>query len=379
MTLLRIELQNQLFAILNSCCTKDILPYASCIDIHGIRKLDGQGRSSVMYSFYATFSSGDSEQQDKFILRLYKEGHQEKGRKEFALVNVLKEKNIPVPTAYWFEENNAALGKSFMIMEQIAAKDATFYLNDEESAKYIVKKMAKCLAMIHNVELYHIENSDVLGRQCEHRQKWLLEISSFINKRCPRFLGFCPSSQRRFIEAVKRLGHMEPKKVPLRLVHLDYEPNHVLVLNGRCVVVDWGEASVGDPAYDVAWTYHKLRLGREKAKIDLGEYFVNCYEKYCGQKLVNLQFFKDMVAIEMAKWCGLSPFHDNRFTNYRKLLALFFGDVVGEITRSMYVRRLRRLMAGHHTSIWTNINYIQSYALQYLENDRYKTMESAEI
>ena len=97
MTLLRIELQNQLFAILNSCCTKDILPYASCIDIHGIRKLDGQGRSSVMYSFYATFSSGDSEQQDKFILRLYKEGHQEKGRKEFALLTACLLYTSPSP------------------------------------------------------------------------------------------------------------------------------------------------------------------------------------------------------------------------------------------------------------------------------------------
>jgi len=170
---------------------------------------------------------------------------------------------------------------------------------------------------------------------------------------------------------------MEPKKVSPTLVHLDYEPKHILVLDGRCIVVDWGEASVGDPAYDVAWTYHKLRLGREKAKTDLGEYFVKCYERYSGQELVNLQFFKDAVAIEMANWCGLSPFFATRFKNYRKLFSLFFGDFVGAVTRSMYVQRLRRVMAGHHTRIWSNIDYIQSYALRYLERDRYETLESA--
>lgn len=371
------QLETNLMAKIASCCTKFLPPDTACIDVQGIRKLAEQGRASMMYSFFGTFSSQGSKQRKEFILRLYKDGNQEKGRKEFSLLTVLKDQNLPVPTAYCFEEDRVVLGHSFMIMERIMAKDASFYLNDEETAKSIVEKMAESLSMIHNVGLDHINNSEALWRQYELKQKLLLEVRSFINKRCTRFLGFCPPPQRRFITAVKRLGYIEPKKVSPTLVHLDYEPNHVLVLDGRCIVVDWGEASVGDPAYDVAWTYHKLRLGREKAKIDLGEYFVKCYEKYSGQKLVNLQFFKDAVAIEMAKWCGLSPFHATRFKNYRKLVSLFFGDIVGEVKRIMYVKRLRRVMAGHHTRVWSNINYIQNYTLRCLESDRYETTESA--
>ena len=367
--------EKELRTAVTSCCSNSLLPYGECVDIHEIRKCDTQGRASVTYSFFSTFSLGESKQQKELLLKVYKEGNKENGRKEFALLKFLKDKNLPVPTPYCFKENDPATGKSFIIMERVAGKHPSFPFPDDESTKHFVKEMAKCLALIHNVELDHIENSDFLCRQYENKQKKLLDIRSFICNRNIPLLGFCPPPQRRFILAVKRLGHIEPKKVSPKLIHLDYEPNHVLVLNGRCIVVDWGEASIGDPAYDVAWTYHKLRLGRENAKIDLGKYFVKCYEKYSGQKLVNLQFFKDMVAIEMAKWSGLSPFHDNRFKNYRKLLALFFGDVVGEITRSIYVRRLRRFMAGHHTRVWSNINYIQSYALQYLEKDRYETME----
>ena len=258
-----------------------------------------------------------------------------------------------------------------MVMEKIVGRNASYYLNDEKSAQVIAEKMAKTLVKIHKTYPNCIQDSNILQQQYELKQRGLLEIMFFINKRCPNFLGFSPPRQRRFIAAVKRLKYIEPKKFRPTLVHLDYEPNHVIVSNGRCIVVDWGEASIGDPAYDVAWTYHKLRLGRAKAKVDLGEYFVKSYEKYNGQRLVNLQFCKDTVAIEMAKWCGLSPFYGNRFRNYAKFVALFFGDVVGELARAMYVYRLRGLMTGHHTSIWSNIEYIQNYATRYLQRDRY--------
>ena len=368
----------QLMAQIASRYTTFLPSGTECADVHDLCKLAGQGRSSVTYSFLSTFFLQGSKHQKEFILKVYNEGNQEKGRKEFALLNVLKEQKLPVPTAYYFEDENTVYGKAFMIMERIKAKNASFYLHTEESTKQIVKKMAECLARIHGAELDFIKNFDVLRKQYELKQKWLSEIRFFTNKRCMGFLGFCPPPQRRFIATVKQLGYMEPKKVYPTLVHLDYEPNHVLVLNGRCIVLDWGEASIGDPAYDVSWTYHKLRLGRERAKLDAGEYFVKCYEKHIGQKLVNLQFFKDMVAIEIASWCGLSPFYANRSKNYRKLLALFFGDFVGEVTRQMHIRNLRSRMAGHHTDVWSNINYIQSYALRYLEKDRYKTIEPAE-
>ena len=227
--------------------------------------------------------------------------------------------------------------------------------------------MAKCLVDIHKVNLNCLEISDALQQQYEVKQKKLLDIRSFISKHCMSFLGFSPPHQRRLIAAIKRLGYIEPKKVCPGLLHLDYEPNHILMSNGQCVVVDWGEASVGDPAYDVAWTYHKLRLERENADVDLGEYFVQCYEKYRGHKLVNIQFFKDAVAIEMARWCGLLHFGGRSSMNYAKIMLLFFGDPIGEVNRALYAYRLGKAMAGHHTPVWTNIRYIQNYSLRYLE------------
>jgi hypothetical protein len=156
------------------------------------------------------------------------------------------------------------------------------------------------------------------------------------------------------------------------LLHGDFEPDHILVATGRVVVVDWGEACIGDPAYDVGWTYHKLTLERAYAKMNLGKLFVEKYEEFNPGRLVNLQFYKDIVAIEIAMTFGLSPFGEKRSKNWRNLAALIFGDLgIGQIVKVIFRRNMRRRMASHHTSVWSDVSYIQNYALKYLERDTY--------
>lgn len=355
---------------------EDVLPpNATDVGLHDIHRLKGQGATSVMYSFALTYISEGLKQRKDFVLRLYKEGSEKNGLKEFSLLKTLKEYNIPVPTAYCFEADNRIMGKPFMIMEKIMGKNASHYLKDEVEAQIIIDKMAEILAKLHKVDPNCIQNSNVLQQQYELRQQRLLKIRFFINKRCMNFLGFCPLRERRFIKAVKRLEEAKSKNFRPTLLHLDYEPDHVLVSNGQFVIVDWGEASIGDPAFDVAWTYHKLRLGREMAKADLGEHFVKSYEKYMGQRLVNLQFCKDMVAIEIALLFVLSPFHVSagKFRNYAKLVDLTFGNIFGRLLGAKELHRMERLMALHHNRVYSDIEYIQNYATRYLERDRYST------
>lgn len=363
----------QITAKLEHYLTKVLPANVTDFSVHGIRSLDKQGRSTFMYSFFGTFDLEGNEQTKEFILRIYKnENDSQNGHKEFTILNALKEQNLPVPKVYYFDKHSKVFGKPFMIMETIRGKDASNYITDDKTSQNIVNKMAKVLVDIHKVDLKHIENSKILRQQYERKQQLLSDARRFISERCPKFLGFSPPYQRRFIAAVKKLPSTKPEKVCSALLHLDYEPNHILVLDGHCIVIDWGEASIGDPAYDVAWTYHKLRLERENAKVDLGKYFVKCYEEYSGQKLVNLQLFKDNVAIEMVKWSGLLPFYSGRSRNYVRLLSIFFGDFVGEFKRAVYTHRKKQVMEGHHTNVWTKNGYIKKYALRYLEKDRYK-------
>ncbi|UCH32590.1 MAG: aminoglycoside phosphotransferase family protein, partial [Candidatus Bathyarchaeota archaeon] len=291
-------------------CLKDVLPPdATGVGVHDIHKRKEQGLAAEMYSFFLTYVSEGLQKRKDLVLRTYRKGFEKLGPKEFAVLNALKKYNLPVPTAYCLETDARILGKPFIIMENIIGRTASHYLNDEAKGQIVIDKMAKILVRLHKLDPNCLQNSNVLQEQYELRQRGLLKLRFFIDKRCMNHLFFCPLRQRRFIAAIKRLEEVKPKKIRPAILHLDYEPDHVLVSNERCIIVDWGETSIGDPAFDVAWTYHKLRLGREMDKMDLGEKFVKTYEKYMGQRLVNLQFCKDMVALELASRFGLSPFH----------------------------------------------------------------------
>jgi aminoglycoside phosphotransferase (APT) family kinase protein len=354
-------------------CVESVLPSkATDIRVHDVHRLNEQGATSVTFSLFLTYVSEGIRQRKDLILRLYREGSEKNGPKELALLNTLKEHNIPVPTAYYFEADSNILGRPFLIMDKIIGKSAQQDLTDNGNPQIIIDKMAENLVRLHRLDPNCLQNSKALQQLYEVRQQRLLKIRFFIKKHCMNFLGFCPPRERRFIAAVKRLEEVKPRKSHPAILHMDYEPDHVLVSDGQFIIVDWGDASIGDPEFEVAWTYHKLRLGREKAKDDLGEYFVKSYEKYMDQKLENLEFFKDMVAIELALFFNLSPFKARAdLWNYAKLVDLFFGNIIGKLLGLRSMHSLKDRMKHHHWKIWSNIEYIQDYAIHYLERGRY--------
>jgi thiamine kinase-like enzyme len=167
--------------------------------------------------------------------------------------------------------------------------------------------------MVHKLDPARLHYPELMQEQHRFAQFKLLETKILINN--IRMASLSPFRGSKYIEAVRQLegtktkSHFRPS-----VLHGDFGPDHVLVTNGRLVVVDWEGASVGDPAYDVGWTYHVLKLeGRtmidhamiesnepDRVKTHLGEHFVKCYENYTGEKLVNLDFYKDIAALKMA-------------------------------------------------------------------------------
>jgi thiamine kinase-like enzyme len=251
-------------------------------------------------------------------------------------------------------------------MEKINGKSLDTYLQSDVNTYKLVDKMAEKLAELHQINPKALSNFNSLHEQYKFRQNKLLNLEHFINKfgQVPFF--YMPS-QRQFVSVVKKLGKVNLKSYPLALLHLDYEPNHVILSGDELVLVDWGEALVGDPSFDVAWAYHKLRIGRDFSKVDLGEHFVKCYEKHSGHSPVNLDVYKMLVPLEMAVWAGLSPFTGKVPSDYYRLLDLTCGNIFGIFSGKVYRKRLSERMATHHTKIWSNINYIQNYAIHYLE------------
>ncbi|HZK61193.1 MAG TPA: aminoglycoside phosphotransferase family protein [Anaerovoracaceae bacterium] len=356
-------------------CLEDLLPSnAKNLSVHGIQRLTEHGASAILYSFFLTDTSNGLKHQKNFLLKLYREVYAEDGSAEFTVLKTLKEHNLPVPTPYCLKNDNSLMGNSFMIMEKIVGERAQNYLNNKINSKNIIDKMAKTLVKIHKLNPHDIQGFNFLRERYLTDKRKQLALSFFIKKYCMGFLGFFPVRQRRFIAAVKRLTEEKQEKFHSAILHMGYEPNHVLVSNEQLTVLDWGAAAIGDPACDVGWTYHLLRLGGAMFEVDLGKHFVDSYEKYNGQKLVNLQFWKDMSALKLATLFCLSPFCDTKLLNYGNLIDLNFGYVYGKLREAKKLHRLQRLLVNHHTPIYSDFENNQRYILQYLERDRWKNV-----
>ncbi len=70
------------------------------------------------------------------------------------------------------------------------------------------------------------------------------------------------------------------------LLHYDFHGENIMVNEDDMVAtLDWAEARIGDPAFDVAWT--SLILGNTGEE-NLMEPFIYAYKRYSGRDLENL-------------------------------------------------------------------------------------------
>lgn len=281
---------------------------AKDIDVRNLCRLKTQGRVNEMYSFQITYSLDRTKYQTALILRMYNYG-EEVCRKEFAVLKALKKQNIPVPSVYSIETSNETVGKPFVIMEKILGKSASHLLYSGTSPLLTVEKLAESLAMIHKLDPSCIGHSQLFAEQQEFAQRKLDQARAIIKHKCRTC--FPPIRPRRYLEALRRL---EKRGIIQRfrptLIHGDFSPNHVLITKDGPVIIDWEHATVGDPAFDVGFAYHLLmwigrsqidhKLVERSATIwtDLRENFVRYYEKYMGHKLANLEFYKELAALE---------------------------------------------------------------------------------
>jgi aminoglycoside phosphotransferase (APT) family kinase protein len=342
-------------------------PNSRNISLHDIHQFEHQGAASTTYPLVITYVSDGSKQKKYFILKMFADTLEAKGLKEYLVLKTLQKFNFSAPIAYHFETKNGMLDNPFLIMEKVVGKNGSDYMNNERNSKNFVDRMAKTLAELHQIDQKFFPNSNELRAQYHTIQHRLVTVRRFIKENSKTFLGFLPRRQRKFITAVKRLEEKNLEKFCPTLIHMDYFPSHVFVSKSNLVVIDWGESSIGDPAYDVARTYHNLKIQYGRSKLDLGEHFVNIYKRYTNQKLPNLEVYKELAAIGLALWSGLSPFDTNKLLNYGRLVDITFGNLFGRFIDSRTVNNRQQIIANHPVKISHNIDYLHRYVIDYLE------------
>jgi aminoglycoside phosphotransferase (APT) family kinase protein len=286
-----------------------------------------------MYSFLTKYISRGNAYEKYFVLRLYKRQTKEICLREYTALKTLKTQTVLVPEVFALEMDKSVLGAPFMIMEKIDGISASHLLKNGKDVVATVDMLASVLAAIHAVNPTVLFDKIDSENQFVFVKEKLSEIRNLIN--IQYITGFSPFTLKKYLNALKKLEKATIENSTQTLIHGDFGPDHVLLANKGPVVLDWEGVSLGDPAYDVAWTYHILMLegvnmidhkfvksqGRRLFNVDLRERFIECYKSHSAWKLANLEFFKILTALRLVALFDLYS-RPGLFSLYRNLMLM---------------------------------------------------------
>ena len=162
-------------------------------------------------------------------------------RREEALQQYLVEQNYPVARPVLAEKDPGFLGGPFLLMEWVEGEMLlNRLLRDYLSFWWAPARLAEVHARLHQTPLNDRRlpppERPVLDRQLEALQAAVRDHG---------LSGLAPG-----VDWLR--AHRPAEEEPPCLLHLDFHPKNVLLKDGRCTVLDWSEAGVGDRHADVA-------------------------------------------------------------------------------------------------------------------------------
>lgn len=220
-----------------------------------------------------------------FVIRRYAQfgsyDRGEKARREYSTLALLRAHDVPAPLPLYLDDTGAILGMPGIVVSFVPGKQV---VNPADPLRW-ARALATTLAHIHAIP-------------CQPPAEFLLDGNSeaiwFAHSDAPSDTLMSHEDGPMIWRLVREL-HQQLRPVPARLVHVDYWPGNIL-WEGEHIsaVLDWEEASCGDPGYDVAYEYMHLHLlGLESAANE----FLEAYEGEIGHRVENLGFWELAAAV----------------------------------------------------------------------------------
>ncbi|MBI2799425.1 MAG: phosphotransferase family protein [Gammaproteobacteria bacterium] len=219
--------------------------------VRELRRLTG-GSSHETWSFDVVREKAPSEPLGYVLRREFeRSSNTQPLDTEFALLQRLFDRGLPVARPAWCALNEAAFGAPFMIVERVAGVDLRKHLaakgeTVDRPALGIV--LVDQQVVIHRVALDDL--GDVLPGSCAASA--LAELRSWT-----AMIDAAGASNTRPLlsAAVLWLQANAPTLKRLSLVHGDFKANNLMLAEGgHTTILDWEMAHVGDPIEDLAWT-----------------------------------------------------------------------------------------------------------------------------
>ena len=126
------------------------------------------------------------------------------------------------------------------------------------SIDYNAKKIGEII-----IQLSDFRGIDIISIE-QQRKKWILYFHNFINKIKTCAFSFLPTKTRTHIDNILRKNEkffLNSNFIPT-LIHSDFSCNHILCDNQNKIIglIDWGDSTYGDVAFDFARILNELGL-----------------------------------------------------------------------------------------------------------------------
>lgn len=220
----------------------------------------------------------------RFVIRRYAQfgsyDRSEKARREYSTLALLHAHGVPAPFPLYLDDTGAMLGTPGIVVSFVSGKQVVTPADPLRWAR----ALATMLARIHAVP-------------CQPPAECLLDGNSeaiwfALSDVAPDTL--MAHEDGPLIWRAVRALHQQLHPVAAMLMHVDYWPGNILWQGEHIsAVLDWEEASRGDPGYDVAYGYMNIYLlGLDAAARE----FLEVYEVAAGHGVENLGFWELAVA-----------------------------------------------------------------------------------
>jgi Phosphotransferase enzyme family len=280
------------------------------VDISDVRRMGG---SNEVYSFILTYRGKGYQDSIDLILKIYLKslepvlknyakskdftqlttsypqlycGKHERCLKEFQVLSSLDRVNFPVPKIFHFELDSSLFGSPFIIMrKEKLDRLHTDYL--DVATKNLVRLHSLDLNALEIKCLKNSKDPFLFVRRCLLYFKFLMKLSSRHDKELTNNFNLAI----RWLES-----NMSVARSPnYHLIHGDYHiyANAILTKSSRIFVMDWEDAEIGDPAFDVGYAFVRMRIDFDEKTADR---FIQKYTRYSdGDIAERFDFYKLVV------------------------------------------------------------------------------------
>ncbi len=219
------------------------------------------------------------------------------------LSNQIYHKYVPssVPEVYFYDEENYVYGR------EAAPENCTMWKSDLLSGLLdfqIAKQVIEALAIVHNKCSRDVEVAKAFDAK---------EV--FYNLRISPYIEFTVGKYPELAEYAKPITKelMESK---LTLVHGDFSPKNILVLDRKIFILDFEVAHYGHPSFDIAFFANHFLLKAikhkqfSKAYLNMLGYMLKMYFEmidFMDVKALEVSFIKLLALMQLARIDGKSP------------------------------------------------------------------------